>query len=631
MNRYLIIAFILLSQVALFSQNSCVVFFETSSATSTTVNIDVKANGFNEVIGFQMFVKWDASVLSKLSVTNANPALPGLSFGAGQLGNDIQAAQWFDINGVGVTLPAGATLFTIQYEYVGQPCDESFIILTDPDQFRKSLITYASDEETDYVMNYTPGTIQIPGDDCNGGGDEDNIGVGLLIDEVFTPTGTQVCVPIRVDSFVNIASLNFSITWDPGCISYVSVQNNYAEQQGADVIGTNVINNNTLIYSMATTNPLNLPDGGVLIEICFLVLAADGEVCPISFSTQQPVEVTGDGGVLPHYTDNGQVNVGDYNPVTFTVVDNDTAPKGGSVCVDITGINFSDIETIQYIFKWDPAVLKWKGLGQVNNIGINDGPSGHISVYGNDGLKVSWSDPQGKTVADGGILYQLCFDVLGDCNDSTEINIIGEPGFEIEITSNEVSLPYLIVPGTVTVECTFPEINVEKHDVMCNGGSDGRIIITLVGANVNDYNFKWYKGSELLIDENGKNTYQGITAGLYKIVVTEIGDPTKSEEIEVLINEPAPIVINHVQADVTCESKGYISLTVTGGNPDYTYQWTPAAIGNTPNAVNLEAGQYSVTVVDSKACPPVNKSFVITSKIPALNAWQTIPSESTDA
>jgi gliding motility-associated-like protein len=620
MNRYLIIAFILLSQVALFAQNSCVVFFEISSATSSTVNVDVKANGFTGVIGFQMYVKWNASVLSKMAVTNANPALSGLSFGGGQLGDDIQSAQWFDINGVGVSLPAGATLFTIQYEYVGQPCAESFMILTDPDAFRKSLITYASNEQTDYPMNYTPGNIQIPGDDCNGGQNGDDFGVGLLIDEVFAPTGSQVCVPIRVDSFVNIASLNFSVTWDPDCISYVSVQNNYAEQQGVSDIGTNVINNNTFIYSMATINPLNLPDGGILIEICFLVLAPDGQVCPITFSNQLPVEVTGEGGVLPHYTDNGAVNVGDYNPVTFTVVDNDSAPKGGTVCVDITGTNFSNIETIQYIFKWNPAILKWKGLGTVNNIGINDGPTGHISLYGNDGIKVSWSDPQGKSVADGNILYQLCFDVLGDCNQTTQINIIGEPGFEIEITSNEVAMPYLIVPGTVTVECTFPEINIEKHDVMCNGGSDGRIIITLVGASVSDYNFKWYKGATLLIDENGRNTYQGITAGLYRIVITEIADPTKSEEREVLINEPAAIVINHVQADVTCESKGSITLSVAGGNPGYTYQWNPAAIGNNPNATNLGAGQYSVTVTDSKGCPSVNKSFVIVSKIPALAA-----------
>ena len=104
-----------------------------------------------------------------------------------------------------------------------------------------------------------------------------------------------------MDSFSQIATLQFSITWDPAKLSYVSVQNNYAKDVAvppADDIGTNVINNNTLIYSMATTNPITIPDGGILIEVCFLVLGANGQVIDINFSNQTPIEVTNDDGVL---------------------------------------------------------------------------------------------------------------------------------------------------------------------------------------------------------------------------------------------------------------------------------------------------------------------------------------------
>ena len=84
---------------------------------------------------------------------------------------------------------------------------------------------------------------------------------------------------------------------------------------------------------------------------------------------------------LPHYTDNGCVTVGVIdNPVTFTVISNNNAKKGQIVCVDIQGKNFKNIESFQYIVKWDASVLKWNALGSVNNIGISNQ---HISPYGN--------------------------------------------------------------------------------------------------------------------------------------------------------------------------------------------------------------------------------------------------------
>lgn len=85
-----------------------------------------------------MYVKWDSTVLKKTSVTNANTALPGLSFGASQLGNDVQAANWYDNTGAGVTLATGAVLFTIKYDYVGDPCEQTTMKLTNPDNFRKA-------------------------------------------------------------------------------------------------------------------------------------------------------------------------------------------------------------------------------------------------------------------------------------------------------------------------------------------------------------------------------------------------------------------------------------------------------------------------------------------------------------
>ena len=168
MKKYLIIALLFLGQMTLLAQNTCNIYFETRTSNPTSIEIDVKANGFTSVLGFQMYVKWDSTVIQKISVPNPNAALPGLSFGASQLGNNVQAANWYDNTGVGVTLPAGSVLFTIKFNYIGDPCEETTLTLTNPDNFRKSLITYSFAEETEFPMNYTSSIVQVPGTDCGG-------------------------------------------------------------------------------------------------------------------------------------------------------------------------------------------------------------------------------------------------------------------------------------------------------------------------------------------------------------------------------------------------------------------------------------------------------------------------------
>lgn len=623
MNKYLFIVLLFLGQIPLWSQNTCNIYFETRTSNSTTIEIDVKANGFTSVLGFQMYVKWDSTVLRKTAVLNGNPSLSGLSFGASQLGNNIQSANWYDNSGNGVTLPSGSVLFTIKYSYNGDPCDTTKLRLTNPDNFRRSLITYSFAEETEYPLNYTPKEVQIPGTNCNGSSGSEN-GVGLLIDCITAPAGTQVCVPIRVDSFSQIATLQYSISWDPTKLSYVSVTNNFAANAipPADDLATNVVNNNTFIYTMATTNPITIPNNGILIEICFQVLGNNGDVVNLNFANQVPIEITNFADVtLPYYTHNGCVNIGNVdNTVTFTVAGVDGAPLNKPVCVNILGKNFKNIESFQYKVKWDEKVLKWKGLGTVNKIGISAGAGGHISSCGNGCLKVAWNDAFGKTIPDNDTLYQLCFDIIGPCESSTVVSIVGDTEIKIEVTSNEVLLPHTEIAGTVKVEkCTFPKVTWVVTGNTCNGYSDGSIYVTLEGVSSNNYNFSWYKGSTLVTSGDGKSSLLAISAGTYKVIIKDIADPTKTYTSDIIVvSEPAPWNVGGNITNQTCTGKGTITLNVSGNNPPYTYQWTPSSIGNTPNAINLNAGVYTVTITDSKQCPSTNKSFTVTSDISQL-------------
>ena len=608
------------SQIDLFGQNDCVVYFETNTAGDTYVNIDVKANDFTDVLGFQMYIKWDSTVMVRDTVVYSNPDLQGISFGQGDLGADIMSSNWFSNLGVGKTFDDGTVLFTVRYTYTGDPCDETTIDLIDVDQYHKNLITYGYDEETEYPLNSTPSTIMIPGDNCNGGGN--NTGVGFSIDDAIGGDGTEVCIPIRVDSFVNIGALNFKVCYDNSHISFIQSSHNTLLDMGGNVVENN-IGDSVYVFVFDDVVLRTIEDDSILIELCFLVSGDNGDVSCLEFCE---VDVTGeDSNVsLPYYTNGGCLTVGDIdNAVKFIASDEEPDKDDGSVCVDITSENFNNIETFQYIVEWDAPIMTWKGLGDVNNIGITDGPSGNIKLVdgtfnGKKRLKISWNSPVGKTVADGDILYQLCFDLAGDCDESTDVDIIGDPpGFPIEVTSDDVILPHVEVPGSVKINCGIYITAVNIDSIECNGGS-GSIYITVSG-DPNDYKFKWVNSSGVQISST--QNLLGVDAGTYTVTVTSKSNSNNSTTQTYTIIEPEPLKVqNSTVTDVTCETDGAISITVTGETDPYTYAWSLASIGDHPIATNLQADSYTVSITDSKGCETITRTYTVGNLIPDLKA-----------
>ena len=49
-------------------------------------------------------------------------------------------------------------------------------------------------------------------------------------------------------------------------------------------------------------------------------------------------------------------------------------------------------------------------------------------------------------------------------------------------------------------------------------------------------------------------------------------------------------------------SDGFIELEVTGGTPQYTYEWSHDSNINASNVYNLPAGDYAITIIDAHGC-----------------------------
>jgi gliding motility-associated-like protein len=594
------------------AQDPVVINFSDANATGATVTIDVTADNFTNISGMQLFIGWDEAVLSFQQIININGQLDGFntsSFATPPAIPDGHVnVSWFSTNALGESenLPDGARLFSILLSVVGQPCDETDFELVDYNGQPNE--AYDGDFNEVSVL-FGTGTVLIPGEDCGGNGGGDEFGLGLIGEEVVGPNGSNVCVAITVDSFVNINSAQFAVQYDQTILEYTGYNDGPLNDELVNPTGANNIRFLWLVP--ATEGPNTLADGTTLIEFCFNVIGDLGDCSPIniiSITTPPALDIefiNGQGQVVDYYTQSGEVCVGEAQvPDVNFVASDEVGEKGSRVCVDVTTENFEDVGSFQWAFTWNDNVMVYDGLGNINNINISDNDINQVS---GGKLRVSWLPTTAVTRPDGSILFQLCFDLNGDCDATTTTQFVDDgANFQIEVGDGDGnSLPYAVQGGTVSIECAC-ELDYTKTDVSCNGFEDGKIYITLTGCEAQS--FLWSSGQT-------SQNLEGVGAGSYRVTVTDTNGGQIVSDL-ITLSEPSAIVVSETITNVSCTQEGRIQLNVQGGTPGYDFNWSPNVSTNNI-ASGLAAGTYAVTITDQNNCE-INKTYGVTSNLTPL-------------
>ncbi|RUT78476.1 choice-of-anchor L domain-containing protein [Ancylomarina longa] len=145
---------------------------------------------------------------------------------------------------------------------------------------------------------------------------------------------------------------------------------------------------------------------------------------------------------------------------------------------------------------------------------------------------------------------------------------------------------------------------------------------TIANSNVGD-TYLWTPSADVANSaaSNTTATYNEtvLSAKDFSLTITKANGCNNTENISGVLINPEPVVSLNTSSNLCSDgSNGEIDVDVTGGtpyggSPFYDFSWSHDGTLNSPNAINLGVGGYSVTVSDSKSCTS-SSSFTIDAK-----------------
>ena len=140
-------------------------------------------------------------------------------------------------------------------------------------------------------------------------------------------------------------------------------------------------------------------------------------------------------------------------------------------------------------------------------------------------------------------------------------------------------------------------INPVVKNVTCNGLNNGSINLNFIGGQP-PINFNW------LDDATAGATRNNLPPGTYTVSIIDNAGCTINESF--IITEPSPIQLSaEIKNSLDCvnDNTGAIDLHVAGGQTPFNYLWSNGA--KTEDLLNIQAGDYFVTVTDMMGCSEI--------------------------
>jgi len=434
------------------------------TTTGNQVCVDVFVDGFEDILSFQYSMNFDETVLAFDEIIDPGN-VPDLNFGTNDIDNGNIVVLWFDEEDAqGETFSDGTLLYQVCFNTIGNFGDSGSIGFSS----NPTIIEVTNGDEESVCFEGTGNNILIgtnnPSSDC-------------FIPAASTSTtsadvGDVVCFDVPTLDFDNILSFQYSINFDASILEFVSYQENSIISNIS--LNSDNSNNGTLAVSWfdIASVPQSYPDDAALYQLCFNVIGGQGQNAGLIFNGNPvPVEII-DGNLnnvcFEGISEEISINTPSNPQGCFTQTGStQTATPGEQVCVDVTVTGFNDILSFQYSVNFDPTILAFNSINDPENIpdlnfGLFDVANGSITV-----LWFDEEDALGKTYPDGTLLYEVCFDVIGNIGDNADIDFSSNPTL-IEITNgDEESVCFESFAGNIMIGNGQEPLVVNPSTILC--------------------------------------------------------------------------------------------------------------------------------------------------------------------
>jgi gliding motility-associated-like protein len=287
--------------------------------------------------------------------------------------------------------------------------------------------------------------------------------------------GATIFVDVTVENFVDMIGFQFDMEWNDQVLEFQNITTHdnilcnvngnpsvcYSYPNG---FGPANITNffSTLYFDQNLLNPVlsTLANGDKLLTIEFLVVGQAGQSSPIDFAgailaiNEQGQEFSVSNGMLTandgtfNVSGTGCAGAGD---VTFTASD-ESGDTGTTGSIKVSVDNFENVEGFGYTINWDPSIISFTSIGNLNLTGLTYPNLPAVGSFGTSqastgNLFVSWSNSSGVTACDGDIIFEIFYTVIGAGQTSTGVDFTGN----IEVIRNSQLVPHTINSGSVMI------------------------------------------------------------------------------------------------------------------------------------------------------------------------------------